>query len=179
MVVMVLVVAFYSLPIRNCVLHEWKHGWCFCTDPSINTNTSNWVGCAAQLQPPAFWRYFFFLFSNLSLQSQTFFMLLLSGLSNVPQSSGLSVCRCAHRWHDGPLTGNKPQGATMRSYQMGCTRRDKTSVVQESAHQAAPEFSAGSCTFEVIISRLHGNTLTFAGTLIANCAKRVSKGHLL
>lgn len=121
---------------------------------------------------------FFFHFSNLSLQSQTFFMLLLSGLLNVPQSSGLSVCRRAHRWHDGPLTGNKPQGATMRSYQMGCTRRDKTSVAQESVHQAALEFSAGSCTFEVIISRLHGNTLTFAGTLIANCAKRVSKGHL-
>lgn len=119
---------------------------------------------------------FFFFLSHLSLQSHTIFMLLLSGLSNVPQSSGLSVCRGAHRWLDGPLTGNKLQGVTMQSYQKGCTGSDKTSVAQESAHRAALRFSAGSCTFEVIISCLHGNTLTFAWCidckLCETCLKR-------
>lgn len=132
-------------------------------------------GCAPQLQPPGFWSFFFL--SPIYLSSLTpFFILLLSGLSNVPQSSGLSVCRGAHRWLDGPLTGNKLQGVTMQSYQKGCTRSDKTSVAQESAHGAALRFSAGSFTFEVIISWLRGNTLTFACCidckLCETCLKR-------
>lgn len=117
-----------------------------------------WAGGGVQL--PAFWRYFF-LFSHFISPVSHLFKLLLSGLSNVPQSSALSVCRGAHRWHDGPLTGNKLQGPAVLSYQKGCTTRDKTSVAQQSAHQTALGFSAESWSAEVITSGLYGRTPTF------------------
>lgn len=73
MIITAQVEVFSPLPSRNCFFHEWKHGRCFCPDPSINTNTSDWGGGLCSSAAASWFLKFFFL-SPIYLSSLTPFL---------------------------------------------------------------------------------------------------------